>query len=66
MANDEPMRKESCEGHQFALVLLVNSLHGSSRMDRGVVGKFLSQEDMFRAIYPGSTHRRVHTSEACL
>lgn len=62
----DPMKKENCEGHPFSLVLCVNSLHGSSRVDRGVVGKSLSQEDMFRAIYPGSTPRRVHASEVCL
>lgn len=44
----------------------MNSLHGSSRVGREVVGKSLSQEGMFRAIYPGSTHRRVDTSEVCL
>ena len=64
-ASDGPVGKENCEAQQFALVQLVNSLCGSSRVDGGVGVKSLSQEDVFRAICPGSTHRRVHKSEVC-
>lgn len=64
-ARDGPVQEEDCEAQQVALVQLGNSLCGSSRVDRGVGVKSLSQEDVFRAVCPGSTHKRAHRSEVC-
>lgn len=62
-ASGGPTVKEDRETQQFALVQLMGS--SSSRVDGGVGVKSLSQGDVFRAVCPGSIHRRVHRYEVC-
>lgn len=64
-ASDGSVGKEDCEAQQFTLAQLVNTLCGSSRVVGGLGIKSLSQEDVFRVICPGGSHRRVHRSEVC-
>lgn len=64
LASGGPIVK-NCEAQQFALVQLMSSVSGSSRVDRGVGVKSLPKEDVFRAVCPIGIHGRVHRYEVC-
>lgn len=60
-----PTVKEDCEAQWFALVQLMSSVSSSRRVDGEVGIKSFSEEDVFRAICPGSIHGRVHRYDVC-